>query len=67
MDFLPASVCRQYNVPAFKESVMMMHYPNTYGQVKKAKERTLVEDLLYFALKLEVSNKRNDDIEGVDG
>lgn len=65
MDFLPASVCRQYNVPAFKESVMMMHYPNTYGQVKKAKERTLVEDLLYFALKLEVSNKRNDDIEGV--
>lgn len=65
IDFLPPSVCSQYNIPDFKDSVMMMHYPKNYWHVKKAKERTIIEDLLYFALKLEVSNRRNDNISGI--
>lgn len=65
LDFIPPAICNKYNTPSFKDSVMMMHYPKNYWQIKKAKERTVIEDLLYFALKLEVSNKRSTDIHGV--
>lgn len=65
-DFIPSSVCKAYNIPSFKESVMMMHYPDDFWQIKKAKERTVVEDLLYFAIKLELSNKRNANVAGIE-
>lgn len=65
LDFIPPAICSKYDIPSFKDSVMMMHYPKNYWQIKKAKERTVIEDLLYFALKLEVSNKRSTNIHGV--
>ena len=43
----------------------MTHWPKNYWQVLKARERAKVEDLLYFALKLELSSKRNADIHGI--
>lgn len=65
LDFLPASVCSQLQIPSFKDSTEMMHFPKSYWHIKKAQERATVEDLLYFALKLELSNKKNNISSGI--
>lgn len=65
LDFLPPALCSQFEIPNFKDSVSMTHWPKNYWQVLKARERAKVEDLLYFALKLELSSKRNADIHGI--
>lgn len=65
LDFIPGEVCSRLNIPSFKDSAMMMHFPTSYFQIKKARERADVEDLLYFALKLELSNKQNSSANGV--
>ena len=65
LDFLPPSVCSKYEIPAFQDSVMMTHWPKNYWQIKKAKQRAVVEDLLYFALKLVLSNKKATDRNGI--
>ena len=65
LDFLPASVCNQLQIPAFKDSTEMMHFPKSYWHIKKSQERAVIEDLLYFALKLELSNKKNSSSNGI--
>lgn len=56
-DFLPSDVCRTLNLPSFKESARMMHFPTSYREVKISEERATNEDLLYLALKLTDRNK----------
>lgn len=56
LDFIPPDVCGRLQVPSFHESMEMMHFPQSYRQIKKAQERADAEDLLYLALKLQLSN-----------
>ena len=55
LDFLPSGYISRMQVPSFKESASMMHHPGSYWHIKKAEERATVEDLTYFALKLELN------------
>ena len=64
LDFLPTGFISRFGVPTFKEAAQMMHNPNSYLQFKKAKERFVIEDLTYFALKLEI-NRNNSLSNGI--
>ena len=65
LDFIPENICAYYNVPSFKDSAVMMHHPKSYRDIKLAEKRATVEDLLYFALKLERLNGESKDVPGV--
>ena len=64
-DFIPYEVCRKLNLPSFKESARMMHFPKTYRDVITANERALTEDLLYLALKMTEKSKREGTVPGI--
>ena len=65
LDFLPPSVCHQFDIPDFKNSAYMMHFPRQYWQIKKANLRATVEDLLYLAIKMQLQTSSAEQVDGI--
>ena len=65
LDFIPTSVCEQFDIPSFKDSAYMMHFPKSYWHIKKANLRATVEDLLYLAVKMQLQSSPSDHVHGV--
>lgn len=57
-DKVPRELLHKYNLMSKDEAIREMHKPSSVEEVKKAKYRLNIDDLLYFALQLE-EKKRN--------
>ena len=53
----PYKIVKEYNLLSIRETIHMLHFPQTMEQVTRAQDRILFNDLLYFALNIE-ANKR---------
>jgi len=51
-DPLPQFVLERYNLPAFGQSLKILHQPKTLEEIKRAQERIAFEHLFYLQLKL---------------
>lgn len=52
LDPLPATVLKRYGLPAFGQSLLILHQPKTLAEIKQAQERIAFEQLFYLQLKL---------------
>lgn len=57
-DMMPQEILTAYRLPTITEAVTILHNPHTFEDIKKAKQRLAIEDMLYFALKLEEEKHR---------
>ena len=57
-DLLPLDVRLKYGLPEITEAIYALHHPASFDAIKIAKNRLAIEDMLYFALKLEEDNRR---------
>ena len=57
-DKVPRGLLHKYNLMPKDEAIREMHKPSSVEQIKRAKYRLNIDDLLYFALQLE-EKKRN--------
>ncbi len=57
-DKVPRELLHKYNLMSKDEAIREMHKPSSVEQIKRAKYRLNIDDLLYFALQLE-EKKRN--------
>jgi ATP-dependent DNA helicase RecG len=65
LDFIPPSILSSMHLPSTKEAARMMHHPNSYREIKMAKERGVFDDLTYLALRLKLSSNGRSDTKGV--
>lgn len=56
-DKVPRELLHKYNLMSKDEAIREMHKPSSVEEVKKAKYRLNMDDLLYFALQLEEKNR----------
>lgn len=56
-DNVPDELLHEYNLMPKKDAIHEMHKPSSVEQIKKAKYRLNIDDLLYFALRLEEKNR----------
>lgn len=56
-DMLPKSLIDEEKLMDYKSAVMELHFPTNMTNLKKAKNRMMFDDLLYFAGKLEQQNR----------
>lgn len=57
LDFLPHSLLARYKLPSFKETVRMLHYPNSREEIELAKKRIVFQQIAYFSCKLEIQKQ----------
>ena len=56
-DKVPRELLHKYNLIPKDEAIREMHKPSSVEQIKRAKYRLNMDDLLYFALQLEEKNR----------
>lgn len=56
-DKVPRELLHKYNLMPKDEAIREMHKPSSVEQIKRAKYRLNMDDLLYFALQLEEKNR----------
>ena len=56
-DKVPRELLHKYNLIPKDEAIREMHKPSSVEQIKRAKYRLNIDDLLYFALQLEEKNR----------
>lgn len=56
-DKIPRELLHKYNLIPKDEAIREMHKPSSVEQIKRAKYRLNMDDLLYFALQLEEKNR----------
>ena len=56
-DKVPRELLHKYNLMSKDEAIREMHKPSSVEQIKRAKYRLNMDDLLYFALQLEEKNR----------
>lgn len=56
-DKVPRGLLHKYNLMPKDEAIREMHKPSSVEQIKRAKYRLNIDDLLYFALQLEEKNR----------
>lgn len=56
-DKVPRELLYKYNLMSKDEAIHEMHKPSSVEQIKRAKYRLNIDDLLYFALQLEEKNR----------
>lgn len=56
-DKVPRELLHKYNLIPKDEAIREMHKPSSVKQIKRAKYRLNMDDLLYFALQLEEKNR----------
>lgn len=56
-DKVPRELLHKYNLIPKNEAIREMHKPSSVEQIKRAKYRLNMDDLLYFALQLEEKNR----------
>lgn len=56
-DKVPRELLHKYNLISKDEAIREMHKPSSVEQIKRAKYRLNMDDLLYFALQLEEKNR----------
>lgn len=56
-DKVPKELLHKYNLIPKDEAIREMHKPSSVEQIKRAKYRLNMDDLLYFALQLEEKNR----------
>lgn len=56
-DNVPRELLHKYNLMSKDEAIREMHKPSSVEQIKRAKYRLNMDDLLYFALQLEEKNR----------
>lgn len=56
-DKVPRELLHKYNLMPKDEAIREMHKPSSIEQIKRAKYRLNMDDLLYFALQLEEKNR----------
>lgn len=56
-DKVPRELLHKYNLILKDEAIREMHKPSSVEQIKRAKYRLNMDDLLYFALQLEEKNR----------
>lgn len=56
-DKVPEELLHKYNLMSKDEAIREMHKPSSVEQIKRAKYRLNMDDLLYFALQLEEKNR----------
>ena len=56
-DKVPEELLHKYNLIPKDEAIREMHKPSSVEQIKRAKYRLNMDDLLYFALQLEEKNR----------
>ena len=56
-DKVPRELLHKYNLIPKDEAICEMHKPSSVEQIKRAKYRLNMDDLLYFALQLEEKNR----------
>ena len=56
-DKVPGELLHKYNLIPKDEAIREMHKPSSVEQIKRAKYRLNMDDLLYFALQLEEKNR----------
>ena len=56
-DKVPGELLHKYNLMPKDEAIREMHKPSSVEQIKRAKYRLNIDDLLYFALQLEEKNR----------
>lgn len=57
-DMLPDHVRNAYGLPLITDAIYTLHHPLSFSDIQKAKNRLAIEDMLYFAVKLEEEAKR---------
>lgn len=57
-DLFPPAILHAYRLPRITDAVYEMHHPTDMKALEKAKNRMLIEDMLYLALKIEVENRK---------
>lgn len=57
LDKVPRELLHKYNLIPKDEAIREMHKPSSVEQIKRAKYRLNMDDLLYFALQLEEKNR----------
>ena len=57
-DMLPPDIRKAYGLPTITDAIYGLHHPRTFKEIEKAKNRLAIEDMLYFALKLEEEKRR---------
>jgi len=62
LDFVPYETLRSMGLPSTKEAAKMLHFPRSYRDTMLAKQRGTFDDLLYLALRLQLSSKGTSDV-----
>lgn len=57
-DYIPEQILSRFGLPNFKDTVWIMHNANTMGLINKAEKRIVFEQLLYYACKIEINNRK---------
>lgn len=65
VELLPKDMLDRLNLPTEMEAIRQLHHPQSVAELKKAQQRIIFDDLLYFALKtkMEENNSRETDIK----
>lgn len=64
-DLIPEEYINKYNFISKKESLKLIHFPTTYEDVNKGKERAIYEELFDFSFKMNFLNKENKEATGL--
>ena len=61
LDYIPDWLLKKYKMPTYKETIRMLHHPSDAAEIEKARQRIVLDHMIYFTCKLEEQSKLNTD------
>ncbi|MFD1735779.1 ATP-dependent DNA helicase RecG [Bacillus salitolerans] len=56
-EIIPTSLLKQYKLPSRSQTLRLLHFPNSFEQIKHARRRMVYEEFLLFQLKMQALRK----------